>query len=583
MSTYIYYSLLQALLVIIFGFLFYLALKDLKEKKRLISENKSLRKEDEKRVYELTVLYDVSNAISYIMDYEKIDHLIMGFLPKILDYDVATLLLLSEGEKSKRRGRVYVQRLKPVSNSYMETLKAIVLQAINVLIPQPVQEQDLEVSEVVAGESPLEEASKVGSFLNVPILVKDRSVGMLSISSRRDKAFSRNDLRLLHTIANQMSSAIQRLREVIAAEKSKMDRMVEAMVEGIILTDEAGELVVINPSAKKMLGITDKEKLDIEHVLGHFQDGRAKRMPLKAKAWLRRVLSGRGDLITKEIAFNEPTRRIVRFDIESIKDSDGKILGAVTVLRDVTQIKEVDRMKTEFVSTVSHELRTPLSIIKQGVLLLLKGAYGNINTNQTKILETSARHIDRLTRLINDLLDISKIEAGKVELRRQSFDVVAKTSEIVKQLQPSAKEKSISLRLAKIAEDEVFVDADPDKFEQIMTNLIANAVKFTPVKGMISLVISDGQNDGFVEIGVADTGAGIAKTDIPRLFSKFEQFGRTAGPGIKGTGLGLAISKALVEMHGGKIWVDSELGKGTKFSFTLPKYKGLKIGERPSV
>ncbi|OGC41608.1 hypothetical protein A2548_01270 [candidate division WOR-1 bacterium RIFOXYD2_FULL_41_8] len=575
MNTFIYYSILQALLVIIFGILFYLALKDLNEKKSLILENKTLRKEDEKRVYELTVLYDVSNAISYIMDYEKIDRLIMGFLPKILDYDVSTLLLLNDKPQAKHSGRMYVQRLKPVSAEFMKSIKGIVFQAINVLIPKSVKEDDLEISEVISHDAVFDEANNVGSFLNVPILVKDQSIGMLSISSRQEKAFSRNDLRLLHTIANQMSSAIQRLQEVIAAEKNKMDGMVEAMVEGIILTDEVGELVVINPSAKKMLGMADQEKLDIDHVLDHFQDGRAKHMPLKARAWLKKVLSGNGDLITKEITVNEPTKKIVRFDIESIKDNDGKILGAVTVLRDVTQTKEVDRMKTEFVSTVSHELRTPLSIIKQGVLLMLNGAYGNINDNQNKILSTSARHIDRLTRLINDLLDISKIEAGKIELRCQAFDVVAKTSEIVKQLQGNADEKSISIQPVKSSARELFVDADPDKFEQILTNLIANAVKFTPEKGRISLSILESENSKFIEISVADTGEGISKADIPRLFSKFEQFGRVAGPGIKGTGLGLAISKALVEMHGGKVWVESELGKGTKFTFSLPKAKGV--------
>ncbi|OGC10006.1 hypothetical protein A3F86_03755 [candidate division WOR-1 bacterium RIFCSPLOWO2_12_FULL_45_9] len=243
---------------------------------------------------------------------------------------------------------------------------------------------------------------------------------------------------------------------------------------------------------------------------------------------------------------------------------------------DITERKKIDLLKTEFVSTVSHELRTPLALIKEGVSIVLDGLYGKINKDQKKLLSIAKSNVDRLARIINELLDISKIEAHRVELNRSQVDICAVAARIIEQMRGQAEESDINLTL-KAFPQAVELSADSDRLEEVFINLFSNAIKFTPKNGTISVEIVD--KDSLVEVSVADTGRGISEADLPRVFSKFEQFGRTPGPGIKGTGLGLSIVKGLIELHGGNIRVESQPGKGTKFIFTLPKAEGAKDGQ----
>jgi signal transduction histidine kinase len=237
-------------------------------------------------------------------------------------------------------------------------------------------------------------------------------------------------------------------------------------------------------------------------------------------------------------------------------------------------LKQLDKLKNDFLSTVSHELRTPIAIMREGVSLCLEGIAGEITDTQKELLTDTMDNMDRLTRLVTDLLDISKIEAGKLKLRRSSVDLCDILKKVQQSYDAQAEEKGIQLSVqCPINPIKLFIDKD--KVIQIFTNLINNALRFTSAGGEINIHVKDDNN--FVECCVADTGIGIAKENIAKMFSKFEQFGRVDGPGYKGTGLGLAICKGLVEKHGGKIWVDSELGKGTKFSFTLKKVAFPKV------
>jgi len=233
------------------------------------------------------------------------------------------------------------------------------------------------------------------------------------------------------------------------------------------------------------------------------------------------------------------------------------------------RVQELDKLKSEFISTVSHELRTPLSITKEGISLVLDRIPGEINQKQERLLITAKDNIDRLARIINSLLDISKIEAGKLELRRDLVNLFDLIKLIVSSFGPKASKKELELITTLPAKGKTEVYADPDKIIQVLTNLVNNALKFTE-KGSIEIKVED--EEKILKCSIIDTGVGIAQEDLPKVFSKFQQFGRTEGGGDRGTGLGLSIAKGLVEMHHGEIWVESELGKGAKFIFTLPKY-----------
>lgn len=231
------------------------------------------------------------------------------------------------------------------------------------------------------------------------------------------------------------------------------------------------------------------------------------------------------------------------------------------------ELSRLNDLKNEFVSTVSHELRTPLAIIREATSQVLDQTLGKINTKQKRFLAISLDGIDRLGRIVDDLLDISKIEAGKLTLRRELTDIVKLAKEVQSNFLNQARGKGLELKL-RCSSDRVEMYIDRDRITQVFTNLLSNALKFTD-QGSIEMIISE--NEHVVECCVLDTGKGISQEDLPRVFSKFEQFNREFGPGEKGTGLGLAISKGIVETHQGQIRVESALSKGAQFIFTLPK------------
>jgi signal transduction histidine kinase len=232
------------------------------------------------------------------------------------------------------------------------------------------------------------------------------------------------------------------------------------------------------------------------------------------------------------------------------------------------RLQDLDRLKSDFVSNVSHELRTPLTAIKGAVDLVLREVPGPLNEKQTHYLTRVRSNTQHLAGLINDLLDLSKIEDGKMEFKTTRVSLGGLVHEVVETLRPMAAEKPIALDVA-VPEPSILVWADRDKVTQVLMNLIGNAIKFTPPNGRVG-VSAESESTGWVRVSIRDMGAGIPTSEQQKIFEKFYQVAENGGPKPKGTGLGLAISKALVELHGGKIWVESEIEHGSNFSFTLP-------------
>ncbi len=318
----------------------------------------------------------------------------------------------------------------------------------------------------------------------------------------------------------------------------------------------------------------------------HWSSGAEKVLELDRDAVFRKALKDAplrwdGERIMAGVMKCRETDEPVRVDNVTLKRSDREVLMGFTILplkgegqsdiilfgADVTEKKRLENMKDEFVSTVSHELRTPLLMIREGVALVGDGVLGPVNPEQKQYLGISLESIERLTRIINDLLDISKIEASKVRLRKEKTDLVSLVRTLEAGFQPVLRGSAVELKTS-FSHPVIEAEVDKDKLTQVFTNLVQNAVKFTE-KGNIKIGIEDSGRE--VLCSVSDTGRGISKEDIPQVFSKFQQFGRADGPGQKGTGLGLSICKGLVELHGGNIRVESCPGQGTSFIFTLPK------------
>lgn len=243
------------------------------------------------------------------------------------------------------------------------------------------------------------------------------------------------------------------------------------------------------------------------------------------------------------------------------------------------ELRRIDAMKSEFVSVASHELRTPLAAIKNAVQLMLSGKTGEINEHQSKFLSMAERNINRLTNILNDLLNLSRIESGKIELKFESLELNKIIELTASSLRPQAEGRSIRIEV-EVFEPLPAVYGDPEKIEQILTNLIGNAIKFTPEGGKITISakhLTKEKEGGYgdnVAVSVKDTGIGIPSEHLDAIFEKFHQVEGSLHRSVSGTGLGLAITKGLVEAHQGKIWVESEVEKGSTFTFTLPLAEG---------
>lgn len=228
------------------------------------------------------------------------------------------------------------------------------------------------------------------------------------------------------------------------------------------------------------------------------------------------------------------------------------------------QLKELDRMKSDFVANVAHELRTPLTIIKGNLDNINEGLAGEVQPKQKEILGDVFKVVKRLTRLVNDLLDLSKIESGKMELKKESLDIAALAGETLKTFETLAGNKNIGLS-KEFPDKPVNVSADKDKLTQVFINLIGNAIKFTD-KGRVTIKIID--MEGEVQVEIQDTGPGIPHDQLDKIFDKFV---RVIAEKKEGTGLGLAIAKDIIVLHKGRIRIESEAGKGSKFIFIIPK------------
>lgn len=537
------------------------------EKHRLTVENK-------KKLFELEVLYNVSNTISYTLDHQELLQIIMDSLNKMIDCDLCTSLHVASGQKT----HLTIRSSRPVVPSLVKEAKTNIIQAFNTLAGNPVQEEQLSIlEEVDLSDTSDTDAQSIQSFFNVPLIIRKRPVGMINISSTREDAFSQYDIRLLYTIANQASIAIDRLRAVVAAEKSKMETMLESMSDGVIMIDDKGELLVINPAARNMLGVAsiDQPKIIEELELPRFLEMNLDRTGMSHLAEDEEQI--------KEIVITEPHKTILQASISPVKNIDGQELGIVTVLRDVTREKEIDRMKSDFISIVSHELRAPLANIKNAVSIV--EIAGEVNEDQQEFLSMAMEDIDRLSRLISQLLDISRIESGRMELDFESINVGSVAAASITSLERRADEKNIAI-INKIPDDLPHLSADKDRLTQIFTILIDNALKFTDGGGKITVdakytpggqvsagttvAIKSLNSLDVMEISVSDTGIGIAPKDLDKVFNRFQQLSSSSTRKEGGTGLGLAIAKEIIGKHHGKIWVESQVGEGSTFTFILP-------------
>jgi two-component system phosphate regulon sensor histidine kinase PhoR len=366
-----------------------------------------------------------------------------------------------------------------------------------------------------------------------------------------------NEFRQLAGTIDGLASKIAGKVDELGREKSQLAAILDALLEGVIAADHRGRILFLNPAAERMFGVTQKSV-----------EGRPFLEGLRHSTLTDVLMEGlqTHQHLTREITVHTPHERLLRVHARAVDYGNGTT-GVLAALHDISDVRRLERIRQEFISNVSHELKTPLTSIKGFVETLLDGALEDPHNNRA-FLETINEQANRLMRLIEDILDLSAIEARRVEYRFEAVTLRDIVDRIFAALMPQARAHHIELKLD-LPETLPTVRADREKLAQILLNLLENAIKFNRSGGHVTLKARHA--DGRISLSVTDDGPGIAPEDLPRVFERFYRGDKSHSQVVPGTGLGLAIVKHLVEAHQGTVTVESLPDQGATFRFSLPQ------------
>ncbi len=374
------------------------------------------------------------------------------------------------------------------------------------------------------------------------------------------KVPSHDELRQLADTFNFMTAKLKEYADIqvdkMLLEKTKTEAIVFSIADAVILTDHSGKILLVNPQAEKIFHLPEgkwEEQMVWDYLPPVLGEEILDLIAHPDRSFLKEVI----------LPLTEEQKKYFEVRGTLIFTPKGEEFGLLSVFHDVTLEKEIDQMKEDFVNSITHDLRNPLTSIRVLIKFLSEGKSGHLNEKQRKMLGTMEVASYQLLTLINNILDVAKMESGEMHLELAQVNLTDLVGRVLTIQEPLVKRKNLLLEL--FSSKELELNADPQLLERLFANLLGNAIKFTPENGKIKIVIEDLPEK--VKVEISDTGPGIPEEYLEKIFDKFQQLQRTKG----GTGLGLTICKYIVEAHGGKIWVESKLGEGSKFIFWLPK------------
>ena len=547
------------------------------ENRRMRRSLMAKEREMQRRMYEVSILKELGDRIGYSLNVQKIVDVITGSLRRLLDYSTVSYLLFAD------EGRVVFHCVleESVNKQFIESIRGQMVAALGALSSRDMKPD--EIDESISGTI-TDEANRIGikSFFNIPVVINGQPVGLLNISSTKPGLYKEEEMTILYTIMNQASAAVSRLETILNQEKGKLNSMVESMADGVVMVDTRNRLLVINPGAKDMLGITQANP-SIFDVL----DTLSSRMDLRTKI--------EESIKTDKLAVEEQLKigdKVLRVLISPVKDEANEPLGAVVLFHDITKEKAIEKMRDDFTSMMVHELRSPLTGIRSIANLLKEDKIKNEQKKYEDFIELIVSNSASMLDLVNDLLDVAKLEAGKFQIMRHPTNVADLVKMRIQSYAALAADAKLALE-SKVEDGIPPVLIDDNKVGQVLNNFLSNAIKFTKegkivvsaltlkkgeslVKKLETMNLSwPGVKDTVPEadqlvLGVTDTGMGISEEQLSKLFNKFTQLEQTTASEKKGTGLGLVITKGITEAHGGKVGVCSELDKGSTFYCMLP-------------
>ena len=477
------------------------------------------------------------------------------------------------------------QQVNPTTEDYYETIVPIFeqirdrsdrLRNINQEAMEVASENAQEISQQAIWSMAIALITAAGIGLGFSLLLTRRIVQPLTemttatekiASGEYDIALqvkSKDELGMLAREITTMSQKLKAFRDLnvgkVIVEKQRSEAIVQSIADGIIVVDSELKIMAINPIAASIANVKSMLATN-NHFLDVF-DNRELYQHLRDTAETGKPPQLESDILTVE---REQKTQYYKFAITPVVSEAEDVIGAILLLQDVTKLKELDNLKSEFVATASHELRTPLTGMLMSLNLLTETTEDKLSDSESELLDTAVEDVERLRSLVNDLLDLSKIESGKIELDFVDVEVDFLLDKAISALQIQAQQKEITLAKQSLSQ-EIQVKADANKIIWVLTNLIANALRYSDPGEEIKIGATP--RNSWVEIFVTDKGAGIPLEYQGKIFDKFVQVETEKDVG--GSGLGLAICKEMVQAHGGRIWVDSTVGEGSTFTFTVP-------------
>lgn len=384
---------------------------------------------------------------------------------------------------------------------------------------------------------------------------------------RKLKVYSNDEVGEVARSFNQMAEELKAKLQALAEDRNRMRAILSSVIEGVVAIDRNEKVILFNSALERIFSLSKTQ------VLGKFFWEIIRNNELSG---LLKEAMNKNRLKTRELTLFLPEERIFQVHALPIKGEhlpggqergEEEPGGVVAVLHEITELKDLERMRIEFVANVSHELRTPLTSIRGFIETLKEGTIEDPEA-RVRFLGIIEKHADRLNNLINDLLQLSRIESRETEMESRFINLKELIDEAIFNFREKIELKGHTVQI-NIPPRLPEISASPEKIEQVLSNLLDNAIKFTPNQGRIYLSALDkGEN---VQVEVSDTGIGIPQEHLPRLFERFYRVDKSRSRELGGTGLGLSIVKHIIQAHGGKVGVESELGKGSKFFFTLPK------------
>jgi len=547
--------------------------------------------EELKRKYdELDVIKDLTQKMGTSLELKTVMENIVNAIKKLFPSITIAYIIAPIGSK-EISNIIYVHSSFGVNKDYLERIKENLLLGLETMPGLEAEQMDIKrwrakkfYFEMGSAGKDKKASLLPTSMVNVPIVVPGTIAGIFNLSSRSADIFNKKELDIIYTIIASAGQTIERLKTLVASEHSRLQDLVESMSNAILMLDSNKQVVVANPEMRKISGVSNKKASFSEFINGIYrypENLLIERHPTDLEEAVNRVFNEDSKIV--HIAEMQIGRNFFEAFVTPVRDWQEKTSGGALILHDITHLKEVDRMKTEFVSIASHQLRTPLTAIKLFVEMLLRGNAGRISAKQKEYLGDVSESTERMIRLVNDLLNVSRLETGRLRIEPEETDIEEFIEEIIADTKPLIAQEKIKVIFNKPKTKLGLIAIDKSLMRQVVHNLLTNAIKYsfaniaTSKSKQIVAALSVDDKQNYI-VSVKDSGIGIPKDIQPRIFEKFFRADNAKKAETDGSGLGMYVAKMVMESSGGKIWFESEEGKGSTFYISIPS-KGMKKQE----